>query len=229
MNRLIFKEVSQRHPRVLIITGGESLAKFDFSKTVDFDGAIITVNNAVFHVPRSDYWITVDPMGPQRAMVELRKDCYYFAAVPERYGDPENPDHNFRYPPPEGIHYLNRIVPINGTEYDHGLCENKSCIKTGDSTYGAIGLAYHFEASRIAVLGWDGYGRGHWWDPEDVYDNGKPEFKKYLSHLPPIAACCVEQISKRGSIVNGSPSSKILAFPLMSPEDALAWVKGMPI
>ena len=69
--KIEFKPVFQQHNRVLIIGGGESLIDFDINQLKDFKGAIICVNNIVYHIPRADYWITVDPMSqnrPQRAL-----------------------------------------------------------------------------------------------------------------------------------------------------------------
>jgi hypothetical protein len=204
-----FKPVQQRHDKVLSIGGGESLIDFDINQLKDFDGVIITVNNVVYHLPRVEYWITVDPMRngkPQVAMMEKREGVYYFCAYPDLEKTPLD---RFCYQTVEGIHYLERIVP-----------ENK--ITTGDSCYGALGLAYHFEASKIIMLGVDAFGYGHWYDKKEPYNRSwGRNFGKYLERIPLIYQDCVEQFKRRGSkIVLGSPHSPIDCFEKMSPDRA---------
>jgi len=50
----MFQPVKQKHNRVLIVGGGESLVGFDFDQIIDFDGVIITVNNVISYLPRAD-------------------------------------------------------------------------------------------------------------------------------------------------------------------------------
>lgn len=214
-----FKPVIQRHDKVLIIGGGESLIGFDFNRLKGFDGVIVTVNNVINHLPRVDYWITVDPMSngsPQQAMVNRKEGIYYFCAYPR-----EDDEH---YQTVQGVHYLERIVPEDkeGLIENYMLQEDKDKITTGDSCYGALGLAYHFEASKIILLGIDGYGYGHWYDKSDPYNKGWGEkFDNYLSRIPLIYSNSVRQFEDRGcKVVNGSPESKIDCFERMSPEKA---------
>lgn len=80
-----FIPVTQRHDKVLIVGGGESLIGFDIEQLKDFDGVIITVNNVINHLPRAEYWMTVDPMRggePQEAMRNLKEGTYYYCAYP---------------------------------------------------------------------------------------------------------------------------------------------------
>lgn len=214
----MFNPVQQRHDKVLIIAGGESLLGFDWGMLNQWNGVIIAVNHSIFHLPRADYWITVDPMAdgkPQRAMLEQREGIYYYCAFPDRTKIPDGDT----YRTVEGVHYLERIVPES-----YELQEDKSKITTGDSAYGALGLAYHFEASKIVLLGVDvNGGFGHWYDATDPYNRGWGEgFTQYQLNLPIIYRQCVRQFENRGTkIVNGSPKSKIDCFDRMSPEQAL--------
>lgn len=219
MYKADFKPVAQRHDKVLIVCGGESLIGFDINQFKDFDGVIITVNNVIYHLPRADYWITVDPMSqgkPQRAMVERLPNTYYYCAYPRL--DKNSPDLN-HYQTVEGVHYLERILPSTN---DYRMQEDKSKITTGDSSYGALGLAYHFEATKIIILGVDAYGYGHWYDKKDPYNKYKvKDFDKYLKNIVNIYRCAVDQLEKRGTkVVFGSPNSPIDCFEKMDPDEA---------
>jgi hypothetical protein len=221
----MFRPVEQKHDKVLIIGGGESLEYFDFEQLNSFNGVIITVNNVIFHLPRCDYWITVDPMDkklkPQRGMRDKVEGVYYYCAYPDLEKTPWDKEY---YQTVEGVHYLERIVP----EDDYKLQENKSKITTGDSVYGALGLAYHMEAKEIVMLGVDGYGYGHWYDKEEPY-NGRfiSDFKqKYLDKLPNIYKQSVCQFNKRGTrVTNGSEKSIINCFERMTPQEAYNLIK----
>ena len=219
MYKADFKPVTQRHDKVLIVCGGESLIGFDINQFKDFDGAIITVNNVIYHLPRADYWITVDPMWqgkPQRAMIERLPNTYYYCAYPKL--DEKSPEAS-HYQTVEGIHYLERILPSTS---DYRLQEDKSKITTCDSSYGALGLAYHFEATKIIILGVDAYGYGHWYDKNDPYNKwGLKDFDRFLKGIVGVYPCCVEQLKKRGTkVVFGSPKSPIDCFEKMDPDKA---------
>ena len=223
--KIEFKPVFQQHNRVLIIGGGESLIDFDMEQLKDFNGAIICVNNIVYHIPRADYWITVDPMDqnrPQRALKSRVKGVYYFCAYPDMN---KTPWHNDYYKAVNGVHYLERIVPtdpIMEVIGDFSLQEDKSKITTGDSCYGALGLAYHMGAKEVILLGVDVYGYGHWYDRTDPYNkHWLDKFKDYTRNVPLIYKQSIPQWKKRGAkVVNGSRSSKIDCFERMDAQEA---------
>jgi hypothetical protein len=192
----------------------------DLSALANFDGAVITVNNVIWHLPRADYWITVDPATngvAQRAMVDRRDGCYYFACYPKL--DDFN---RMFYPIVEGVHYLERIVPDDGV---YKLQEQKDKITTTDSVYSALGLAYHFEASEIVLLGVDGYGFGHWYDLESPYNlAGRKDFDKYLGNVKTQYRDSVEQFRARGTrVINASPNSIVDCFEKCTPEFAIKY------
>jgi len=222
----MFREVIQRHDKVLIIGGGESLIGFDWSLLNKWNGVIVTVNNVIKHIPRADYWITVDPTKGgvvQDNMSNRKEGCYYFACYPQI-----TDENREWYPTEEGIHYLERIVPEKPEEGigDFSLQEDRDKITTGDSCYGALGLAYHFEAKLIVMLGVDANGGyGHWYDTSDPYNKGwKGKFAKYQENIPKIYRQSVEQFKKRGTVViNGSPLSSIDCFDKMTPEEAIQY------
>lgn len=216
----MFKEVTQRHDKVLIVGGGESLIGFDWGLLDNWNGVVIAVNYSVFYLPRVDYWITVDPMvdgKPQRAMTEKRDGVYYFCAFPDLNTVPDAQ----AYHTVDGVHYLERIVPET-----YELQEDKSKITIGDSVYGALGLAYHFEASKIVVLGLDvNGGFGHWYDTTSPYNKGwGDKFGAYQSNLPKIYEQSVAQFNSRGTkVVNGCVDSGIDCFERMSPIEAIKY------
>lgn len=202
--------VHQRHKKVIIIGGGESLIGFDFSQLDDFEGAIITVNSVIYHIPRADYWITCDLSSLQKGLDTMRDDCYYYA------GYPFNSKH---YKMKNGVHYLDKVMDVS-----YRLQEDKDKI-TGvvDSVYGALNLAYHFEAEEIVLLGVDCYGYGHWYDTESPYNaKGSKNWEQHtIERIVQIYQKSVEQFEERGTVVvNGSLDSKITAFPRMTPEEA---------
>ncbi len=225
---VVFRPVEQKHDRVLIVGGGESLIDFDMEQLRDFKGAIICVNNIVYHLPRADYWITVDPMHngqPQQALTDQIKGVYYFCAYPDLV---KNPWYRPYYSPVQNVHYLERIVPVEDEETgkkDYSLQEDKDKITTGDSCYGALGLAYHFGAKEVILLGIDVYGFGHWYNKEDPYNkNFGKGFKQYTRNIPLIYKQSVQQWKDRGAkIVNGSRHSKIDCFERMDPQEAFTY------
>lgn len=209
----MFQPVKQRHNKALIIGGGESLKGFDFGTTENFPGAIITVNRVIEHLPRADYWISIDLAKPQRPLEEQRENCYYYAGYPTI-----ETEYNIR----EGVHYLEKVTPGKGGDYS--LQEDKTRITGGDSMYAALGLAYHMEAKEIIILGMDCYGYGHWYDSTEPYNGYQdPKFEeKHVSRLPGIYQQSTKQLEERGvRVINGSPKSKIDCFPRTDPKTAL--------
>lgn len=228
-DKIEFNPVYQEHNRVLIIGGGESLIGFDMNQLLDFKGAIICVNNVVFHIPRADYWITVDPMQqdkPQYALRHKVKGVYYFCAYPDTKKSVF--DAQF-YKAVPGVHYLERIVPMDYEDPkikdSYVLQEEKNKITTGDSCYGALGLAYHMGAREVIMLGVDAFGFGHWYDKTDPYNKGWGRgFKEYLDRIPLIYKQSVPQWKKRGAkIINGSRHSRIDCFERMDPQEAFTY------
>lgn len=206
----MFKPVEQRHKKVLIIGGGESLVGFDFEQTVDFDGAIITVNNVILHLPRADYWISTDLARRMEGLETTFNDCYYYAGYPTMPSPYENR---------KDIHFLEKVV-----QKDFRLQNDKSKVTGGvDSVYLGLNLAYHFEAEQICMLGVDCYGFGHWYDKNSPYNGyNNPNFEQdHMSKLPSKYQQSVRQFNKRNCfVVNGSEKSLIDCFSRVSPQEA---------
>lgn len=214
-------EVKATERAVVIVASGSSLAGFDLSGLAGL--AVIAVNAAVLHCP-AKYWITVDPC---RANYELmanpKPGVRYFAAVPPRYGRDEarvHPEHRVR--PLEHVTYLRRVVNRSKLEaplkMQHGLAKHPGEIHTGNSAYGALGLAYHMRPKRVALLGVDARG-------DYFYGGGGP--RGSLSHLPALFRSALFDLgARRIDVVNGSPDSLVTCFPRMDPGQAVEWVSA---
>lgn len=196
-----FKPVTQRHDRVIIILGGESLCGFDFNLVPD-RVPVITCNFVMDYLPFNvDYWVSIDTGAPMSWFPTRPKGPYYFYGVPQIA--------------PPGAHALRRCA--RGP-----LREDKSEIVTGSSGYAALNLAYHFEAQKIAVLGLDGAG-GHFYDrSEPLIEEGHRDPVWYHDSFPDLFAMGEEQL--RGRVMNGSPNSRVTCFPRCTPEEAIKWV-----
>lgn len=224
----MFSEITQKHDRVLIVGGGESLRDFNFNLTRNLNAVIITVNNVIKYLPHVNYWITVDPIqkdgNPQRGMIEQRKGVQYFCCLPDLETIQNEGDRNYyRRAILPGVQYLQRILPEDDR---YLLQEDKSKITTGDSIFGALGLAYHFEAKKIAMIGVDVYGFGHWYDsepPYNAYSQDSSKWEAYRNNVKRIYSHSVDQFVDRGiQVYNGSEDSFVDCFPKMSPLEALS-------
>lgn len=215
---MLFEEVTEKFDKVIIVGGGESARELNMEQLLDFDGAIIAVNHAIEYMPRADFWITVDPMDgnqPQSPMLNMREDCKYYCAFPDLSKTPQDKPY---YKTVSGVHYLERVVPQDGK---YKLQEDKDKITTGDSCFGALGLAYHFEPKCILLLGIDLYGDGHWYDADSPYNLHKiPEddFEAYKKRLIEYYRTAKKQLDKKKiNVINGSTKSLVTCFHRMSP------------
>lgn len=218
-----FTSVKEKFDKVVIVGGGESLKDFDFNRLKNFNGAIIAVNHSVEHMDRADFWITVDPMyqgKPQSPMLNMRKDCKYYCAFPDLDKIPKG--EAIHYTKVKGVHYLERIVPEDGV---YKLQEDRNKITTGDSCFGALGLAYHFRPKLIVILGVDLYGYGHWFDtsfPYNLHKVPEDKFTEYKRRLQDYYATAKEQLDAKGiKVINGSMKSELKCFRRTTPELAI--------
>lgn len=179
---------------------------------------VIAVNGAIHWLPRVDYWFTLDPSPVNRCrMIFQRSGVQYVAAVPDEYGSHTARLKNMRRRAPANVHYLRRIADPDGgrLRIKKGLSEDSREIHTGNSAYGALGMAYHFRASRIAMFGVDG--------TQDHRIEGG--VSQNLDHLPGLFASAMPQLQDAGiEIVTGSPNSRVNCFDRMTPEGAAKWL-----
>lgn len=206
-----FAPVEDQADAVAIIASGPSYRDFNF-RLLAPHVHIIAVKGAIEGLGRRAHsWITVDANRKVRMqwMGHLTRvpGVKYYAAVPEDYGTAEARMKWHRPPAEEGIHYLKRITGL-------GLSEDPSIIHTGNSAWAALGLAYHMQAKRIALIGVDG--------TQEAYGVGKGAPRGDLSHLSALFATAQTQIDRRGaSIRNGG---KIDFLPQEKPMEVIKWL-----
>ena len=211
MNRGIeWGRVTEQHDKIIIVCGGRSLKNFNFN-ILNGMGAIIVVNNSHPLVPFADYWFTLDIGGAPPPPNTFKGKLY--AAVPQTYGVQSQVN------TPANLTYLHRLISHNDptisseSAYVTGLSEDTGCINTGNSGFGAFGLAYHMRPKKILLLGMDG----------DIgYHYTESKKNRQLTYLPLLMRSTVDQITKRNiTVINGSINSSISAYPKYSLHQAL--------
>ncbi len=191
--------------KIIIVCSGSTAKGF----TPPDNTIVIAVNNTINWLSRVDYFFTLDPgnynlesIRNQRKGVEYCvayhksfPNCTMYERVADRTKD--------------------GIQGFTGTlAGKRGLSEDQAKIHTGNSAYGALGLAYHLGFDKLVFIGLDGGG-----DKCDGYP-AIPDNK--LAHLDELFSSALPQIE--GKVVNASMISKVTCFPQMTHEDAIAWL-----
>lgn len=197
------KPFTNHHDVVLIVGSGPSIENYE-----PIDGVTtIAVNNALMRVrDRADYWFTLDPSMTNRALMEYHqfKRCQYVAAVPEAYGYPWSEIASHRKPRLAHVHHLDRVQGF-------GLATNPRQIHTGNSAFGALGLAFHMRPKLIVLIGVDGTRQAKF---DGLMCAGS------LDHLPDLFQSAVPQLIGEGiQVVNANPSSMVGCFKKMNFSD----------
>lgn len=191
--------------RVVIVASGPSAAGF----IPPDDVKVIAVNGAIDWLPRADCWFTLDPSPSNMARMRNRRPgVHYYAAMAK---------------PPQGVVRLDRLA-YQGEEPEdkespewwfwrwsciRRICETPGKIHTGNSAWGALQLAYHMGADKVALVGVDA-------SQESRVEGGKPN---NLSHLPLLFNSAIGQID----FVNcGEMESDV---PKMTIKDAMQWLR----
>lgn len=219
---IIWGEVTERHDNIIIVGSGSSLKGFNFNKLRGL-GHIITINDSAKHVNDADSWFTLDPWGLAGPQLPPQKNIKLYAAVPQDYGryDARSKDH--RRPIPlhiaSRITFLHRIISSNKAsvnsehQYTLKLCEDKRCISTGNSGYGALNLAYHMEPKNILILGIDGT-IGYFYESKKT--------NRPLNFLNTLFKSTVDQLQKNNiKVINGSKESIVTPFPRYTPDESV--------
>lgn len=206
-----------RTDRVVIVATGPSLSQIDPAVFDQCGATIIAVNGAVSRVNGAHCFFTCDPSVKVRSLLRSQRPCVrYFAAVPDDFGTRNAAAAVHRPPPESNVTYLRRLTGNGPWKHKPGLSEDRGAIHTGNSAYGALGLAYLMNARRVALFGVDGHG-GYAWGL-----GGAPND---LSHLDLIFRSALPQLKARSvEVVNASPESAVECFPKVTPRDALAWI-----
>lgn len=208
---------------VIIVGSGPSVAEIDPGDILNANAHVIAVNGAIEWLNSADSWFTLDPSADNlKRMNNPIHSVNYYAAVDQRSWNKI----------PKHVTKLQRLSnpPIriktnfNSPEYwfkrwgcKKGLAENRTCINTGNSAYGALGLAYHWRPSKILLLGVDGDKKSR------VTGDGPCKFS--LTHLPVLFKHAKQQLDKNHiRLINASPSSLITCFPRVSPKRGIQWI-----
>lgn len=167
--------------RAVIVASGPSARGF-----IPPDGvSVIAVNGAIEWLPRADYFFTLDPSPENRRRLMYRRAGVTYCAAGPVGNVP-------------GVRGFERIARRGPEPRDYGspawwlwrwsavagLSDNGRQIHTGNSAYGALGLAYHLGFTDVALIGVDG-------TSEARVEGGKPG---NLSHLSLLFASALPQI-----------------------------------
>jgi hypothetical protein len=191
-----FVKVKEQHENIIIVGSSpeaQSYYKHKDWTTIAVNGAIDICKND------ADYWFTLDP-GSENLERMLNRHRYpntiFYAAVPETIETSEAPVPYMRRKFPKNIRYLKRST------IDCGLSKDKGIIHTGNSAFGALGLAYHMGAKNVILLGVNG-------DSGKRFDGSN--CARSIEHLPKLFESAV--YNDQMTIYNGNINSKIECFP----------------
>lgn len=213
-------EVDWTAEHVVILAQGPSfrhLCVEQLQRVQDLGACVIAVNGAIDYVPWADVFFSLDH-SDGKSMERVRRQepgVRYVLALP---GD-------WPHPVPDHVTCLRRLSnPDDGTspfevrvfqQIIGGLSEDPGSIHTGNSAFGALGVAYLAGAQHIVMVGVDGAGRRR--------HDGTPCGP--LSHMPELFAGAKPQLEGR-LVVNASLGSSVHCFPIMSPGMALGQMEA---
>lgn len=208
-NGVTWERVRWQAKRAIILCQGPSFKHVDLGQvrevqTSRYRPRVIAVNGAIDYYPEADFFFTLDPsVVNQKRMRDPIEGVTYVAAVPETYATAKASILHYRAPAPYHVHHLHR-------EEGRGLSEDPGTIFSGNSGWGALGLAYLMGSERIVLVGLDGRGRLRWDGTENLR----------LDYLPKLFRSALPQLKNRW-VVNASPGSSVDCFPILSPGRAL--------
>lgn len=160
--------------RAVIVASGPSGQGFELPPGV----VVIAVNGAIDWLPRVDHWFTLDPSEANlRRMASPRDGVVYHAALPSSH--PAVGGHVRRYQRvaargPEPADKNSPYWWLWRWSAVCGLSATSGRIHTGNSAWGALQLAHHLGATKVALVGVDA-------SSEPRIEGGRPG---NLSHLP---------------------------------------------
>lgn len=180
--------------RAVIVASGPSAEGFDPPPGL----TVFAVNGAIDWIPRADYWFSLDAStaNSRRYMRRhTRPETHYAIAGPlwapllprtwintshwKRVDSLNTYDEPAERGSPEW--WLWRLGAVLG------ICKTPGCIHTGNSAWGALGLAYHLGYRDVALVGVDA----------TTEDRVGPEGgrSKYLGHLPALFASALPDMN----------------------------------
>ena len=199
--------------RVLIVADGPSARPLASMKIPD-SIYVIAVNAAVQWVSRADAFFTLDPSPRnQHFMRDQRKGVRYFAAVPADYGTRTARCHAHRLPKAviSRVEFLQRIPGPGPESSKAGMCPFDHAIHSGNSAWGALGLAHKMNPSRIGLAGVDA----------NSAQRTSGGHARSLSHLPWLFST----YDGSAEIMNGSIHSSVSCFPRCNLDHLIRWLQ----
>ena len=171
--------------RFAVVASGPSAQGF-----VPPDGVtVIAVNGAIHWLARADHWFTLDLSRRNQAILARPRPGVQYWVAADRSA--EIPRHAKR------LERLSSPVPRRAPSRNRspawwfrrlgcvpGLSSDRGKIHTGNSAYGALGLAKHLGASKVLLVGVDA-------TRDERIDGG---FSGNLSHLPMLFGSAVNDI-----------------------------------
>ena len=180
---------------VIIVASGPSAKGFE----PPHDIPVIAVNGAIDWLTRADYWFTLDPsFTNMNRMRNPRAGVKYFCACPLAFDIPPH------------VKRLWRIQSKKKLGMVEGLAESADSINTGNSAYGALGLAKHMGFKKAFLIGVDA-------TREEKCEGG---FPNDLSHLPYL----FESALSRG-VEFATVRQISIHIPNYSIEEGLTWLR----
>lgn len=216
--------------KVIIVACGPSLRQIQLSRLLEDDlkdAYVIAVNRAHDWLPQMDAFFTLDPNEwfHEMAFNRMRPNVTYYVGVPEDYGQMDARMYTHRVPVARGPIYLHRVTGGGFMRSKRRLCTKTDSIHTGNSAYGALGIAFHlcrahpelYVQKKILFLGLDG--------TRQKYAYGDQGPLGSLSHLPMLFQSTRKQLEdNRIAVVNASKHSSVDCFSRMGAGDALEWL-----
>lgn len=222
--------------KVVIVGTGPSLKTIDKSTIKDIlypfiqcdSNKVIAVNGALDYLNKScitDFF-TLDPS--KSNLIRMRDcpnyiDIHFAKDYAKRVTMPSYIKTYERISSQCSPMYLNRIEG-SGPEYwlrrlrcKTGLAEDPKKIHTGNSLYGALGLAYHWRPKKILILGLDAN--------KEPRVSGEGPCLTSLEHLPLLFSTSLTQLNANNiQVVNASPNSSVGCFRRESVSKGLSWI-----
>lgn len=174
----------RRGPRAVIVASGPSARGF----VPPDDVTIIAVNGAIEWLFRADYFFTLDPDPTNLTRLNNpRSGVSYFAAVPDAVDLPTHV-HRLKRVERRGPEPMRRHSPawwLWRWSCVKELSEISGEIHSGNSAWGALGLAYQLGFRDVALVGVDA-------SSDERIEGGRCN---NLTHLPPLFASALPQIN----------------------------------
>ncbi|MPQ68329.1 MULTISPECIES: hypothetical protein [unclassified Pseudomonas] len=188
--------------RCIIVASGPSARGFE----PPADVLVIAVNGAIDWLSRADWFFTLDPSTANlQRLATSRHGVRYAVAFPAIRG---LPGHVLRFE-----RHAERGIEPSATGSPEwwfwrwsavsGLSTDPNRINTGNSAYGALGLAFHLGCKQVALVGVDA-------TADERIEGGHPN---NLSHLPLLFASAREQIDVTScGLMGGIPHMELLEW-----------------